>query len=282
MALPLTPTYAIDSHQHFWKYSEDDYGWIDQSMARIRRDFLPQDLLPQLTEAAFSGCIAVQARQSMQESHWLLDLARDHSFIRGVVGWVPLAQPHSRDDLEQLCAEHAFKGVRHVVQGEADGFLDGSAFNAGIEEVTKLGLSYDLLIFARQLPEAIRFVDRHPHQTFILDHIAKPKVSGAPDPEWRKQIRELAQRELIFCKISGVVTEVPGWHWTPDLLRPYFDVVLEAFGPQRLMFGSDWPVCLVATDYLHWVQFVRNCIGDLSASEQHAIFGQTASTAYRL
>lgn len=251
-------------------------------MARIRRDFLPTDLEPKLTEAGLSGCVAVQARQSREETEWLLSLAQKHAFIRGVVGWVPLENPEVRDELEQLCAEPSFKGVRHVVQGEPDGFLDGPAFNAGIEEVTKLGLTYDLLVFARQLPEAIRFVARHPNQTFILDHIAKPTVSGPPDSAWRKHIQELARHERVFCKISGVVTEVPGWQWTPELLRPYLDVVLEAFGPRRLMFGSDWPVCLVAADYLSWLQFVRNAVTDLSISEQASIFGQTAITAYRL
>lgn len=251
-------------------------------MARIRRDFLPENLQPTLASAGLSGCIAVQARQTLQESQWLIALARKNAFIRGVVGWVALAQPNAGDELDQLCADPVFKGVRHVVQAEAEGFLDDAAFNAGIDEVKKLGLTYDVLVFARQLPEALRFIDRHPGQTFILDHIAKPRVSGAPDSEWRKHIQEFAERERTFCKFSGVMTEVPGWQWTPELLRPYFDVVLDAFGPKRLMFGSDWPVCLVAAEYARWFDFVRTCTSTLSTDEQAWIFGRAASTAYRL
>lgn len=283
MSLSLPTAHpTLDSHQHFWRYSAEDYGWIDEPMARIRRDFLPKDLEPQLAAARLAGCVAVQARQTLEESRWLAELARTHPFIKAVVGWVPLAQPQVRKDLEELRREPSFKGVRHVVQGEPDGFLDGDAFNAGIREVTRCGLTYDVLIFSRQLPEAIRFIDRHPEQTFVLDHIAKPKVVGTPDPEWRRLIREFARRERTFCKFSGVVTEVPGWRWTPALLRPYFEVVLEAFGPRRLMFGSDWPVCLVATEYLAWVEFVRSCTAALSSEEQAWIFGRTAATAYRL
>lgn len=273
---------SLDSHQHFWRYSVEDYGWIDEPMARIRRDFLPKDLQPNLAAAGLSGCIAVQARQTLEESRWLVELARENSFIKGVVGWVPLAEPQVGKALESLQREASFKGVRHVVQGESDGFLDRDAFNAGIREITKCGLTYDVLVFARQLPEALRFIDRHSEQTFVLDHIAKPTVVGAPDPEWRRLIQEFAGRERTFCKFSGVVTEVPGWRWTPSLLRPYFEVVLEAFGPQRLMFGSDWPVCLVATEYAAWVEFVRSCTVALSSEEQSWIFGRTASTAYRL
>jgi len=277
---PANPT--LDSHQHFWRYSAEDYGWIDEPMARIRRDFLPEDLQPNLAAAGLAGCVAVQARQTLGESRWLVELARAHPFIRGVVGWVPLAQPQAREELERLRSDSIFKGVRHVVQGEADGFLDHAAFNAGIKEVAACGLTYDVLIFSRQLSESLRFIDRHPAQTFVLDHIAKPRVSGAPDPEWRRLIREFARRERTFCKFSGVVTEVPGWQWTPELLRPYFEVVLEAFGPRRLMFGSDWPVCLVASEYLAWVEFVRDCSAALTPEEQSWIFGRTASTAYRL
>lgn len=283
MSLSLPTAHpTLDSHQHFWRYSAEDYGWIDEPMARIRRDFLPKDLEPQLAAARLAGCVAVQARQTLEESRWLAELARTHPFIKAVVGWVPLAQPQVRKDLEELRREPSFKGVRHVVQGEPDGFLDGDAFNAGIREVTRCGLTYDVLVFSRQLPEAIRFIVRHPEQTFVLDHIAKPKVVGALDPEWRRLIREFARRERTFCKFSGVVTEVPGWRWTPALLRPYFEVVLEAFGPRRLMFGSDWPVCLVATEYLAWVEFVRSCTAALSSEEQAWIFGRTAATAYRL
>lgn len=283
--MSVTPPSAlgqIDAHQHFWRYSPEEYGWINESMKVIRRDFAPADLQSNLKAAGLSGSVAVQARQSLEETEWLLGLAQKFPFIRGVVGWVRLASPEARQDLERFSAAPQLKGVRHVVQGEAAGFLDGAAFNAGIREVTSLHLTYDVLIFARQIEEAIRFVDRHPGQVFVLDHIAKPVVFGAPDTTWQRSLRELAKRENVSCKFSGVVTEVPGWSWTPDLLRPYFDVVLNAFGPRRLMFGSDWPVCSVAIDYVRWVNFLRTCTHALSAEEQDWIFSRSAATAYRL
>lgn len=283
MSVPPPATVdQIDAHQHFWKYSAEDYGWIDDSMARIRRDFGPSDLLPNLKATGLAGCVSVQARQTLEESAWLVELSKQHSFIRAVVGWVPLVSPGVRGDLERLSAAPAFKGVRHVVQGEPDGFLDVPEFNAGIREVTSMGLTYDVLIFARQLDQAIRFIDRHPEQRFVLDHIAKPLIAGLPDSEWRRHVRDVARRENVSCKFSGVVTEVQGWAWTPELLRPYFDVVLDAFGSKRLMFGSDWPVCLVATEYERWVNFVRSCTRALSPDEQEWIFGRSAAEAYRM
>ena len=281
-AAPASPLGQIDAHQHFWRYSSSEYGWIDDSMARIRRDFLPQDLLGLLKATGLARSVAVQARQTLDETVWLLELAKQNPAICAVVGWVPLASPEARKHLEDFSTTESFKGVRHVVQGEPDGFLDLPAFNAGIREVTSLGLTYDVLIFARQLDEAIRFVDRHPQQVFVLDHIAKPVVAGAPDPEWIRRMRELARRENVSCKFSGVVTEVPGRSWTAELLRPYFDVVLNAFGAQRLMFGSDWPVCLVATEYERWVNFVRSCARPLSSDEQEWIFSRSAAAAYCL
>lgn len=278
---PPTAPGTIDAHQHFWKYSAVEYDWINDAMSRIRRDFLPPDLESNLKATGLTGCVAVQARQSLEETEWLVSLAQQHPFIRAVVGWVRLVSPEVRKDLEQFRASPAAKGVRHVVQGEPDGFLDGAAFNAGIREVTMLGLTYDILIFARQLEEALRFVDRHPRQVFVLDHIAKPVVAGPPDARWRTLIGELAKRENVSCKFSGVVTEVPGWRWTSELVRPYFDVALEAFGPRRLMFGSDWPVCLVASEYDRWVNFVRSCTRALSVDERDWIFGRSAAAAYR-
>lgn len=283
--MPATPPQRleqIDAHQHFWTYSHEEYGWIDEPMARIRHDFGPAELQPALKTAGLAGCVAVQARQTVAETAWLLELAAKHPFIRAVVGWVPLANTNVREHLERYCSSPQFKGVRHVVQGEPAGFLDRPDFNAGVRDVTARGLTYDILIFARQLDEAIRFVDRHPKQVFVLDHIAKPVVSGVPAALWQQGIREMAKRQNVSCKFSGVVTEVPGWTWTADLLRPYFEVVLEAFGAHRLMFGSDWPVCLVATEYERWVSFVRSCARPLSAEEQDWIFSRAAAVAYRL
>lgn len=273
----------IDAHQHFWRYTAAEYDWIDDAMRAIRADFLPETLAPFLAANGVNGTVAVEARPTLAETNWLLDLADRHPLIKGVVGWVPLADPNVSDILASLAQRPRFKGVRHVVQGEADpAFLEGTAFNRGIEACTKRGLIYDVLILARQLPAAIKFVDRHPNQAFVLDHIAKPVVQGAPSTEWVRDIRELARRKNCSCKFSGVVTEVPGWQWTPDLLRPYFDVVLEAFGPRRLMFGSDWPVCLVAASYTRWLDFVRDCVASLSAAERDRVLGETAVQIYRL
>jgi L-fuconolactonase len=252
-------------------------------MRTIRADFLPETLTPILNANGIDGSVAVQARQSLEETNWLLDLATRHSLIKGIVGWVPLADPNVADILATLAQQTHFKGVRHVVQGEPDPeFLERPAFNHGIRAVTKLGLVYDLLIFARQLPSAVKFVDLHPKQVFVLDHIAKPVVQGPPPADWRRHIRELARRENVACKFSGVVTEVPGWKWTPELLRPYFEVVLEAFGPRRLMVGSDWPVCLVAAGYTRWFEFVESCTALLSREERARVLGGTAIDFYNI
>lgn len=274
----------IDSHQHFWRYAPAEYGWIDESMQSIRRDFLPVDLAPTLAAAGFEGTVAVQARQSLIETDWLLDLAADSPLIKGVVGWVPLARQGSSIGalLDRYSARPRFRGVRHVLQSEPQGFLADPAFNAALREVTSRALTYDLLVFAHQLPAVLAWSGRHPSLRIVVDHIAKPVVQGPPSRHWRAQLIELARREQVYCKFSGVVTEVPGWQWTPELLRPYFDVVLEAFGPRRLMFGSDWPVCLVATEYARWIEFVQHCIAPLSAAEQAAIMGGTATDFYRL
>jgi L-fuconolactonase len=273
----------VDAHQHFWRYSAAEYDWIDDNMRAIRADFYPETLAPFLTASGIDGTIAVQARQSLIESNWLLELAQKHELIKGVVGWVPLADSGVAGMLDILARNSLFKGVRHVVQGESDPvFLEGRAFNEGIRAVTKLGLAYDLLVVARQLPAAIKFVDLHPEQAFVLDHIAKPAIQGPPPAEWCRNIKLLAQRGNVSCKFSGVVTEVPGWQWTPELLRPYFEVVLEAFGPRRLMFGSDWPVCLVAASYAKWFEFLQSCTASLSPGERSRILGGTAIEIYRL
>ncbi len=273
----------IDAHQHFWRYTPEEYGWINDSMRALRADFLPETLAPMLATHGFDGTVAVQARQTLRETQWLLDLADRHSLIKGVVGWVPLAHPDVAESIATLAQNPRFKGIRHVVQGETDPrFLDGTAFNHGLRAVTAQGLVYDLLVLARQLPSAISVVDRHPRQIFVLNHIAKPMVHTTPSTQWREDIRELARRENVSCKFSGVVTEVPGWQWTPELLRPYFEVVLESFGPNRLLFGSDWPVCLVAASYASWYNFVEDCTARLAPVERAAILGGTATRIYKL
>ncbi|MDD5705395.1 MAG: amidohydrolase family protein [Kiritimatiellae bacterium] len=272
----------VDAHHHLWRYTPAEFDWIDDGMAAIRRDFLPDDLRPALTAAGIAATVCVQARQSLEETDWLLEQARANRFIAGVVGWVPLAAPTVSRDLERLTGNGLLKAVRHVVQGEPAGFLRDPAFNRGVALLEKCGLAYDILIYAWQIKEAVEFVDAHPRLTFVLDHIAKPNIRGGELSPWREDIRRLAQRPNVCCKLSGMVTEADFAAWTPDTLRPYFDVVLEAFGPRRLLFGSDWPVCLAACDYAAWADIVRDFIRDLTVAEQQGVMGGNAVRIYKL
>jgi L-fuconolactonase len=272
----------IDSHHHFWNYDPVEYDWIDDSMQVIRRSFLPGDLQAEIEAAGIDGVVSVQARQTLEETDWLLELAAQNTFIKGVVGWVPLAEDSINTTLDRYSDHPKPKAIRHVVQGQPAGFLDVPEFNTGIRALTQRSLVYDLLIFENQLEEAIRFVDRHPNQRFVLDHIAKPKIKENELEPWAKNMHALAQRENVTCKLSGMVTEADLTAWTAEQLKPYFDTVLEAFGPQRLMFGSDWPVCLLASGYKQWRELVSNLIAPLSEGEQSAIMGQTAIQSYTL
>ena len=272
----------IDAHHHLWHYSDEEYGWIDDSMRVLRRDFTPADLAHEMQSAGVDGAVAVQARQTVEETAWLLELAAAHREIRGVVGWLPIAADNFSAELDRVRANPHLKGLRHVVQGEPAGFLDGDAFNRGIASLEPTGLVYDILIFARQLPEAVRFVDRHPRQPFVLDHIAKPDIRNGEIANWSRDIGVLAQRENVTCKISGMVTEADPRHWSAEQLRPYFDVVLEAFGPDRLMIGTDWPVLNVGSAYAEWWRIVEGWVSSLSPSEQAGILGGTAERVYRL
>ncbi len=273
----------IDAHHHYWVYSAEEYGWIGDRMAAIRRSFLPEDLRPAIAAAGVDGVVTVQARQSLAETDWLLDLAAKTDFMRGVVGWVPLQDAGVGVHLERYAAHPKFRAVRHVVQGEpSDRFLQGTTFNQGIALLKRWNLVYDLLIVERQLPQTIEFVDRHPDQVFVLDHIAKPRIATNELEPWAARIRDLARRPNVYCKLSGIVTEADFATWTEGQLRPYMDTVLEAFGPRRLMFGSDWPVCLVACDYVRWHRLVSWFVGQLSPDEQARVLGGTAVEAYSL
>jgi L-fuconolactonase len=273
----------IDAHHHFWEYTPEEYDWIDDEMAVIRRDFLPADLEQTIAQVGITGVVSVQARQTIEETEWLLQLADDASFILGVVGWVPLISPTVREDLERLAANPKFKSVRHVLQGEPDdGYMLRDDFNRGVKVLTALNLAYDILIFERHLPQTIEFVDRHPQQRFIVDHIAKPRIKDGLLSPWRENIRELARREHVACKLSGVVTEADYHAWTETEILPYLEIVLEAFGPERVAFGSDWPVCLVATAYADWFQLVSRFISTLSETEQHWFWEGTAKEVYKL
>lgn len=273
----------IDSHQHFWKYHPDEYGWIGPHMHVLRRDFLPKDLKTARQQTGVDQSIAVQARSTVEETAWLLELAETNDSIAGVVGWVPLSAPRVAADIERFAGHPKLVGVRHVVQDEPDDrYLLSSDFNAGVAELRRFGLAYDILIFEKHLAAAIEFVDRHPSQTFVLDHIAKPRIRDGALSPWRENIRELARRSNVYCKLSGVVTEADWETWKPADLPPYFDVVLNAFTPERLMFGSDWPVLLLAGTYPGWFSHVKNAVAGLTESEQDRIWSGTAAEAYRL
>jgi L-fuconolactonase len=273
----------IDTHHHFWNYNPVDFDWIDDEMAAIRKSFLPHDLKETLSETDVQGVVSVQARQCLEETDWLLNMAEAHDFIKGFVGWLPLASENIRELLERYSGNQWLKGVRHVVQGEADpAFILGKSFNRGISELKHHGLVYDILIFEHQLPNTIRFVDQHPKQQFVVDHIAKPKIKSNETEPWARNLKELARRENVSCKISGMVTEGDYKRWTKAQLHPYFDVVLEAFGPSRLIYGSDWPVCLVATNYSAWLNLVKDVLSGLSADEQEQIFYKNAMHVYQL
>jgi L-fucono-1,5-lactonase len=272
----------IDAHLHFWKYCAEQYDWIDDAMSAVRRDFLPSDLEKEIREAGIDGVVSVQARQTLEETRWLLTMAAQNDFIKGVVGWVPLTEPSVRDELDLLRGNTRLRGVRHVVQDEPDGYLLRKDFNAGASLLREMGLAYDLLIREPQLSEATRFVDQHPHQVFVLDHLAKPQVKGNRLDPWRKNLRELARREQVYCKVSGLVTEADFEAWTEAQLQPYLETALEAFGPHRLMFGSDWPVCLAACPYRCWYDVVGRFAASLSPGERASVFGRTAERAYDL
>lgn len=273
----------IDAHHHLWRYSREEYGWIDEEMAALRRNFLPADLRLEMRSASIDGAVTVQARQTMEETRWLLDLADQNEEICGVVGWAPIADEHFPAALEEFSTRPMLKGLRHVVQAEPDdNFLLRDDFSRGIRALRGTGLVYDILIYERQLPQAIRFVDQHPEQAFVLDHIAKPRVRDGVLEPWRTQIRELARREHVACKLSGVVTEANWKQWNLESLDPYLDAVVEAFGPERILAGSDWPVCLVACGYAQWFRVLEQYLGGFSQTERDAIFGGNAERIYRL
>jgi L-fuconolactonase len=277
------PDGYIDAHHHLWKYSEAKYPWMLDGMESIRRDFLIPELQAAIRNAGINGTVAVQARQTVEETEWLLDLAGGNDLIRGVVGWVPLADANVVTHLETLSAEAKLRGVRHVLHDEADDFyMLRDDFNRGVSLLRDFGLQYDILIFERHLSQTIQFVDRHPNQRFVLDHIAKPRIRDHAQSSWESLVAELARRENVWCKLSGMVTEADWTNWTESDLRPYFDTVLAAFGAERLMFGSDWPVILVACGYKRWADLVLSWISQLSATEQLSIMGGTARRAYSL
>jgi L-fuconolactonase len=273
----------IDAHHHLWTFSETEYGWIDESMEMLKRDFIPSDLVQTINSAGIAGTVAVQARQTLEETRWLLDCAGQTPEILGVVGWLPLAGNELPHLLHELRDEPKLKGVRHVVQGEPDHhFILGEAFNRGVDSLLDAGLAYDILIYEHHLPQATAFARLHPQQRFVVDHLAKPKIARNIFEPWRTNLMRLADCPNVFCKVSGAVTEANWDTWTSADLEPYLDLALEAFGPGRLIAGSDWPVCLVASSYKRWWSTLFAWARKLTPSEQQAFFGGNACSFYNL
>jgi L-fuconolactonase len=273
----------VDAHQHFWKYNPAEYEWIDDSMAAIRRDFLPEDLEPELERNDFQGSIAVQVRQTLEETRWLLELANRSSKILGVVGWVDLRSPDVRSQLSEFTRNPKLVGIRHIVQSEPDKrFLLREDFLRGISLLEEFDLAYDILIYTKHLPVAAEFVERFPKQRFVLDHLAKPAIKGQEVESWAAGIRRLAAFPNVFCKLSGLVTEADWQRWKPEDFTPYLDIAFEAFGASRLMIGSDWPVCLVAGSYNQTVDVVKDYLKHHTAEIREAVLGETARRFWRL
>ena len=276
---------TIDSHQHFWIYDAVRDAWINDQMTRIRRNFLPEDLLPVLQANGVDGCVAVQADQSEVETIFLLALAEKYShFVKGVVGWVDLRAEDLYEKLEYYSQYELLKGFRHVAQAEPDDFLSRADVIKGIRQLTAFDFTYDILIYPTQLKAALHLVREVSEVKFVVDHLAKPYIKDQKINTWSNYMRQLAAQPHVHCKVSGMVTEADWQHWTKKDFYPYLDVVLEAFGPERLLFGSDWPVCLVAAEYDQVIGLVRDYMTHVgfSQSDQAKVFGENAVRFYRL
>lgn len=272
----------IDSHHHFWIYNEKEYKWINNEMKKIKRNFTPEHLLHLLKNNGFNGTILVQARQTLEETEWLLELAEKYPFIKGVVGWVDLCSSQVEKQLEVFTTNPLLKGVRHVLQDEKDSFMLSEKFISGISLLEKYNLTYDILIGHKQLPSAIKLVERFPNQMFVLDHIGKPNIKDSEIEEWKENIYKLASNEHVYCKLSGMVTEADWLHWKEQDFKPYLDVVFDAFGIDRLMIGSDWPVCTVSKSYSEVMGIVENYISEHSLEDQNKILGLNCMKFYKI
>lgn len=273
----------IDSHQHFWKYNPVRDQWINESMLAIQRDFLPEDLQPVLQRNGIDGCVVVQSDQSTEENFFQLKNAMAHEFIKGIVGWIDLCALNIDEQLQYYRQFEKMKGFRHVLQGEKQrDFMLKSEFRRGISLLSKYNFTYDLLVLPDQLKYTNDFVSFFPDQLFVIDHLAKPLIKSKEISHWRKDIMALARHEHVYCKVSGMITEAD-WHsWQPSDLIPYIDVIVECFGVKRLMFGSDWPVCLLAGSYEKMLQVVSDYFSAFSKEEQELFFGGNAMRFYKL
>ncbi len=273
----------IDAHQHFWNYQPARDTWITEEMPSLKRDFLPQHLLSELRSAGIDGSIAVQADQSEQETRFLLALAENHPAILAVVGWVDLCAPDIANRLAHLRKSQQLSGFRHIVQAEPDDrFVLRADFRRGISCLAQFEFTYDILIHPKHLPAAIELVASYPRQRFVVDHLAKPGIRARQLQPWARLMRELAASPNVFCKLSGLITEADWAHWQPEDFKPYLDVVFESFGPEHLMFGSDWPVCLLAGTYQQVVTLISSYLRSRPLEEQAAVFGGNAARFYNL
>ena len=276
-------SFKVDAHQHFWIYNQEEYKWIDESLVKLRRNFLPAHLNRELKRNSIDFCVTVQARQTLQETKWLLELAQNNLFIKGIVGWVDIKSSSLEQDLEKFAVYRNFKGVRHVLQDEDDDrYMLRLDFKQGLRQLEKYGLAYDILIYSRHIKYVSTLAGEFPNQKFIIDHLAKPLIKEGKIELWKKDIRKLAKADNVFCKLSGMVTEANWNSWRQEDFVPYMETLLEFFGPNRLLFGSDWPVCTVAAKYEQVLGIVTNFISSLSQVEQAHIMGQNAIDFYNL
>ncbi len=271
----------IDSHQHFWYYNPQTHGWIDDSMSVIRRDFLPAHLEEVLKENQVTGTIAVQVDQSISETQFLLDLAEDFDFIKGVVGWVDLRSDHLETQLDALAHQYKLVGFRHIVQAEQDPmFLMQPAFRRGLEIIFERGYTYDILIYPHQLAAALELIDRFPRAPFVIDHLAKPYIKSGYYKGWEILMREISQYPQVYCKWSGMITEANWYSWTPEDLRKYLEITADCFTADRLMYGSDWPVLNVAGTYQQVLDVILDHVSGWSNQEQSNVMGGNAKKFY--
>ncbi len=273
----------IDSHQHFWQYNPAEHVWMTDAMQVLKKDFLPTDLAPLLNQIGFDCCIAVQARQSIEETNWLLRIANKNDFIKGVVGWVDLLSPNIDETLSGYTNQKKLVGVRHVVHDEADdNFMLQPAFQNGIAALKEFNLTYDLLLFPKHLPVALQLVEKFPEQYFVVDHIAKPFISKKEFSPWKEDLKELAKHPNVFCKLSGMVTEAKWNDWKEDDFKQYLDIVTESFGTNRIMIGSDWPVCTLSGNYSSTMSIVINYANQFSKEISDGILGGNCINFYKL
>jgi len=272
----------IDTHVHFWNYDKIKDAWITDDMKVLQRDFLPEHLRTELKENKVDGVIAVQADQSEQETSFLFELAKKNPEIKGIVGWVDLQNENIEERLLYYSQSPIIKGFRHIVQAESDGFLKGEKFLNGIRLLKNFNFTYDILIYEKQINETIEFINQFPDQKFIVDHCAKPAIKNKSINEWKKGMQEISQNKNVYCKLSGLTTEADWVNWKEKDFYPYFDCVFGAFGTDRLVFGSDWPVVLVSGTYTKWKSLIENYMKDFSATEKQNVFNDNAIMFYNL